>query len=269
VTLEWDAGTYEAVSGPQTRWGVDFLGTVLGRIPLRGDERVIDAGCGTGRVTGALLERLPRGAVVALDASEAMVEAARSRFAGDDRVRVERQDLTRLEVEEPVDGVFSTATFHWVLDHEALFGRIASALRPGGWLVAQCGGEGNIARTMRVAERVMAETPFREAFEGWGDASKVWHFADPPTTKRRLEDAGFVEVETWSHDEHVEFDFVEEAARFLSSVVLRRHLMALPETERDPFARAVAGGLAAQSAEDRAVVDYVRLNMVARRGGAA
>ncbi len=269
MTLEWDAGEYEAVSGPMTRWGTDFLGAALERLSLRGEERVIDAGCGTGRVTEALLERLPRGTVLAVDASEAMVERARTRFAGDARVRVERQDLTELEVEEPVDGVFSTATFHWVLDHEALFARIARALRPGGWLVAQCGGEGNISRTMRVAGRVMQEERYRGVFEGWGEVSKVWNFPDAPTTKRRLEGAGFVGVETWLHEEHVEFGAVEEAARFLSSVVLRRHLMALAEMERDPFARAVAGGLAEENSEGVAVVDYVRLNMTAKRSGGA
>jgi trans-aconitate 2-methyltransferase len=172
-------------------------------------------------------------------------------------------------VEEPVDGVLSTATFHWILDHDALFGAISAALRPGGWLVAQCGGEGNIARTMRVAETVMRDERFRGAFDGWRGATEVWNFADAATTKRRLEAVGFVGVETWTHPEHVEFHAVDEAVRFLESVVLRRHLMALPEREREPFARAVAGGLASESAEGVILVDYVRLNMVAKRDGGA
>src|SRR5215208_2984903 len=103
LTLEWDAAEYEVLSASQTGWGADFLGIFLERYGLGGDETVVDAGCGTGRVTELLLRHLPRGTVLAVDASEAMVEASRRRFAGDGRVRVERSDILRLEVDEPVD----------------------------------------------------------------------------------------------------------------------------------------------------------------------
>jgi trans-aconitate 2-methyltransferase len=263
LTLEWDAAEYEAVSAPQTGWGADFLGVFLERNGLKGDEAVLDGGCGTGRVTELLLRHLPRGTVLAVDASEAMVEAARGRFAGDARVRVERQDLRELEVGEQVDVVFSTATFHWIMDHERLFDRLARALKPGGRLVAQCGGKGNVARTMAATEEVMGEGRFEEAFASW---KGVWHFADPGTTKARLEAAGFEGVETWLHEEPTRFGSVEELARFLKTAVLRQHVAVLPEAERDPFAAAVAGRLAE---DGLLVVDYVRLNMLATRSGAA
>ena len=263
MTLEWDAAEYEVVSAPQTGWGADFLGVFLEHYGLRGDEAVVDAGCGTGRVTELLLRHLPRGTVLAVDASEAMVEAARRRFAGNGRVRVERQDLRELEVEELVDVVFSTATFHWVLDHERLFDRLARALRPGGRLVAQCGGKGNIARTMAATEEVMGEARFKDTFAGW---EGVWNFADPETTKARLESAGFEDVETWLHEEPTRFGSVGELARFLKTVVLRQHVAVLPEGERDAFSTAVAARLAERGS---LVVDYVRLNIIATRTGAA
>jgi trans-aconitate 2-methyltransferase len=259
LTLEWDASEYEVVSAPQTGWGADFLDHFLERRGLRGDEAVIDAGCGTGRVTELLLRHLPDGTVLAVDASEAMVEAARGRFAGDPRVRVERQDVLWLEVEEPVDMIFSTATFHWVRDHERLFERLARVLKPGGRLVAQCGGRGNIARTLVAIEQVMGEKRFGGFFADW---EQIWYFADPEITRARLEGAGFEEVETWLHDEYTEFGSVDEMARFLKTVVLRPHLAVLPEAEKDPFAAAVAARLAEQGA---LVVDYVRLNILATR----
>ena len=262
MTLEWDAAEYEVVSAPQTGWGADFLGVFLEHYGLRGDEAVVDAGCGTGRVTELLLRHLPRGTVLAVDASGAMVEAARRRFAGNGRVRVERQDLRELEVEELVDVVFSTATFHWVLDHERLFDRLARALRPGGRLVAQCGGKGNIARTMAATEEVMGEARFKDTFAGW---EGVWNFADPETTKARLESAGFEDVETWLHEEPTRFGSVGELARFLKTVVLRQHVAVLPEGERDAFSTAVAARLAE---DGLLVVDYVRLNILAARTGA-
>ncbi len=262
MTLEWDASEYEAVSAPQTSWGADLLEIFLERRGLRGDEVVIDAGCGTGRVTELLLRYLPDGTVLAVDASENMVEAARRRFAGEARVRVEHQDLLLLELDRPVDVIFSTATFHWIKEHELLFERLARTLKPGGRLVAQCGGKGNIARTLAVIERVMGEDRFRDAFVGW---ERSWNFADPETTKARLEGAGFEEVETWLHEEPTRFGSVEELARFLATVVLGGHLQRLPGGEKEAFAEAVAKEIVAEDGEP--LLDYVRLNMTATRSG--
>ena len=194
TTTEWDAASYEELADPMTRWGANFLEFV----ELGGDETVVDAGCGTGRVTELLLGRLPEGTLLAVDVSEKMVEAAAGRFAGDGRVVVERQDLLDLDAEEPADVIFSTATFHWILDHDRLFQRLAENLKPGGLLAAQCGGSGNVARVLAAAEEVMQEGRFREDFEGWTDAK---YFADPATTKARLEKVGFEKVETWLHEE--------------------------------------------------------------------
>ncbi|HEX5913763.1 MAG TPA: methyltransferase domain-containing protein [Rubrobacter sp.] len=256
LAREWDAGEYEKLSAPQTRWGVE----VLERMDVRGDEAAIDAGCGTGRVTELLLAKLPRGSVLAIDGSRAMVEAARRRFAGEPRVRVERQNLLALEVEERVDLIFSTATFHLIWDHDRLFENLARALKPGGSLVAQCGGEGNISRATRATKETMDEERFLDYFVGWEDGK---YYADARTTARRLEAAGFEEVETWLHDEVVAFDSVDELARFLGKVVLGGHLEKLPEEERSPFAAAVAEKVAA--VDGTPALDYVRLNIVATR----
>ncbi|CAN5786367.1 trans-aconitate 2-methyltransferase [soil metagenome] len=252
-TIEWDAASYEELADPMTRWGAEFLE----RVELRGDESVVDAGCGTGRVTELLLERLPGGTVIAVDASEKMVGAAAERFAGDERVRVERQDLLELDTGEPVDVIFSTATFHWILDHDRLFDRLAGNLKPGGLLAAQCGGTGNVARVLEAAQEVMREQRFREAFNGWTDSK---HFANPDKTKDRLEKAGFENVETWLHEEPTEFDSVEKLARYLKTVILRQHVEVLAEGERNDFVRTVA-----ERMSEEPVVDYVRLNMLARR----
>jgi trans-aconitate 2-methyltransferase len=256
LVREWDAGEYEELSAPQTRWGVE----VLERLDARGDEAAIDAGCGTGRVTESLLAKLPEGSVLAVDGSRAMVEAAKKRFAGEPRVRVERQDLLSLEVGEPVDLIFSTATFHWIADHDRLFENLALALKPHGRLVAQCGGEGNIARAARATNETMEEKRFRDYFEGWQDDK---YYADAQTTAGRLQAAGFDEIETWLHDEVAAFGSVDELTRFLTAVVLGGHMERLPEEERGPFAAAVAAKITA--VDGRPALDYVRLNIMARR----
>lgn len=257
---EWDAGTYERVSEPQVGWGR----AVIARIPVRGDEDALDAGCGTGRVTRLLAERLPGGTVLAVDASAAMVEEARRRLADlAPRVRVRHADLTALVLAEPVDLVVSTATFHWILDHELLFARLHAALRPGGRLVAQCGGAGNIARTLRAADEVAARPPYRGALTGMPEG---WLFADHPATETRLREAGFAEARAWLEDAPVHFPDVAAGAEFLATVVLRHHLALLPADQRGPFAGEVAALCALP--DGRVEIDYVRLNMEARRPAA-
>jgi trans-aconitate 2-methyltransferase len=245
VTTEWDAATYDRISDPQVRWA----SAVLERLPLAGDERVLDAGCGSGRVTSLLLDRLPRGSVVALDVSEEMLEQARANLGHDPRVTLVRADLggRPLPVEGGVDAVFSNAAFHWVRNHDALFRNLSRVLRAGGRLVAQCGGEGNIASVVRAVE---------ETGEAWRDDV---HFAGVEDTTRRLEAAGFGEIDVWLHDEPTRFAAGEPFETYLSTVVLRTHVAALPSERRAAFVREVASRL------PEPVIDYVRLNVVAVR----
>ncbi|MGD9570599.1 MAG: trans-aconitate 2-methyltransferase [Thermoleophilia bacterium] len=253
---DWDAGTYQRVSEPQLAWGRQ----VVGRIALEGDEDALDAGCGTGRVTRLLAERLPRGTVLAVDASPAMVEEAARQLADLPRVRMMVADLTTLEVPEPVDLIVSTATFHWILDQSLLYHRLHGALRPGGRLVAQCGGAGNIARTLRAAAAVAARVPYAASLEGMED---TWVFADHHATAERLEDAGFGDVQAWLEDAPAHFPDVDAGTEFLATVVLRPHLTRLPPALRGAFARDVAELCVID--DGRVEVDYVRLNMEARR----
>jgi trans-aconitate 2-methyltransferase len=239
---EWNASSYERVSAPQEAWGRD----VLDRLDLRGDERVLDAGCGTGRVTEVLLERLPRGEVVAVDGSQAMVEQARERLG--ERAEVFAADLVELELDRPVDAILSTATFHWIADHDRLFARMHAALEPGGRLVAQCGGAGNVAKVVDAIARV--DHP---ALRGWPGP---WNFATTAETAERLARAGFADVWTWPHLRTVTPDDPRE---FLATVVLGAHLERLPESERDAYVDAVAERL-----DPPGTFEYVRLNMLAR-----
>jgi trans-aconitate 2-methyltransferase len=245
VTRDWDARTYDRVADPMTRWGTG----VLERLPLEGDERVLDAGCGTGRVTELLAERLPGGRVVALDGSPAMIEAARERLAPfGERIEYVVADLGQpLPIEGEVDAILSTATLHWVPDHDALFANLAAVLRPGGWLVAQFGGAGNIATITRVLEGMD------------GDWSLGAHFETPIATVGRLDAAGFVDIECWLKDEPTRFEPGEPFETYLGTVVLGAQLERLPEPERGPFVHEVAERLLDP------VIDYVRLNIVARR----
>ena len=246
MTRDWDATTYDRVSDPQVGWAR----AVLDRLPLRGDETVLDAGCGSGRVTRLLLERLPAGHVIAVDSSASMVEHAREALG--ERATVFQASLTELELEEPVDAVFSNAVFHWIADHERLFERLFTALRPGGRLVAQCGGAGNVEGFLRVADGVAAEPPYAAYLAGW---TGPWNFAGADETAARLRAAGFVDVHAWLEPGAV---VPPDPSDYLRSVCLRHHLEELPEELRAPYVEAVRERCGRE-------LDYVRLNIAARR----
>jgi len=242
----WDATTYDRIADPQARWGA----AVLDRLPLRGDERVLDAGCGSGRVTELLAEQLPHGHVVALDASPDMLAAARHRLERfGDRVSFIQADLGRPLPSSVgrVAGVLSTATFHWVLDHDALFRHLAAVLDPGGLLVAQCGGDGNVATLERAVEAL-----------GIGRRGE-FVFATAEETAEHLRAAGFNEIRTWLVDEPTTFEPGPPFDRFVETVCLRAMLERLPSGERARAVQAVIDHLPG------AALDYVRLNIVARR----
>jgi len=241
---EWDGASYDRISGTMEALGLG----VLERLELRGDETVLDAGCGSGRITEALIQRLPRGRVIAIDESPSMIAAARERLGPDADLRV--GDLLELDLPEPVDAILSTATFHWIADHERLFERLRAALVPAGRLVAQCGGETNIDILRGKANELLAHEPYAEHFVDW---QAPWNYAGPDITHERLIAAGFSSAECWLAPAPRE---PEDPRAFLATIVLGPHVQQLPEALREPFMDDVLAALG-----EPVVVDYVRLNI--------
>jgi trans-aconitate 2-methyltransferase len=248
VPREWDASSYHAVATPHQAWGAE----ILDRLTLRGDETMLDLGCGTGRVSAQLLERLgSNGHVIGVDGSAAMVAEA-TRLLGGERARFIQQDLLELSVEEPADAAVSSATFHWIADHDRLFTRIRAAVKDGAPFVAQCGGRGNVASIVAVVEDVAAREPFAATFAGWPGP---WNFAGPEETTQRLERAGFAVDRVWLNASPQR---PPETREFLRTVSLGSHLLRLAPERHDAFLDAVLEGLGPDP-----VHDYVRLNLVA------
>jgi len=244
---DWDATTYDRVSDVQLRWARQQLE----RVALAGDEVVVDAGCGSGRVTALLADRVPRGRVYGVDVSPSMV--AHARRALGDRATISCQDLVELSLPEPVDLVFSNATFHWIDDHAALFAALHRALGPRGRLVAQCGGACNIDHFRKLADEVAGEGRFRRYFAGWRGP---WNYASDTDTAVRLQQAGFTDVSCWLEPKDIT---PPDPRAFVTTVCLVRHLDLLPQPLRRPFAERVLARCG-----QPLVLDYVRLNMTAR-----
>ncbi len=241
----WDARTYDRSSQPQQAWATEVLARLQGIAP---DATVLDVGCGTGRVTEALIELVPHGRVLAMDASADMVELARQRLG--DRAEVWCQDALELDLNESVDAIVSTAALHWVGEHDRLWRQLAQALRRGGRLEIQCGGEGNIDGVREVIGAVARD--IAPELVGWSP----WVFAGAEETERRLRDAGFLDVRCWLEDRPT---YPEDVGAFVRTSILAAHLERLPEDRSEAFAAAVVAAV-------RLPLDYVRLNASAVRG---
>ena len=255
---EWNSEAYHRLSSPQVSWGKK----VLSRLKLKGNERVLDAGCGTGLLTAELLEALPRGRVVAIDLSQNMLSTARAHLAQEfgSRLHLLACDLLGLPFRRVFHAVVSTAAFHWVLDHDQLFRNLHDVLVPDGCLEAQCGGGPNIARLRDRANALATTSAFANYFAGFREP---WLFEDAEDAAQRLRNAGFVDVETSLEAAPTVLDDAAHYNEFVRNIVLRRHLENIPEpAERDRFMAI----LTQQAARDDPpfLLDYWRLNLRGR-----
>jgi trans-aconitate 2-methyltransferase len=255
---EWNSEVYHRLSSPQVSWGKK----VLSRLKFRGDERVLDAGCGTGLLTAELLEALPQGRVVAIDLSQNMLSTARTHLAADfgSRLHLLACDLLHLPFKRVFHAVVSTAAFHWVLDHDQLFRNLHDVLLPGGCLEAQCGGGPNIAR-LRDRANALATTPaFARYFAGFREP---WLYENAEDAAHKLRNAGFVDVETSLEAASTVLGNAGHYNEFVRNIVLRRHLENIPGVaERNQFVAI----LTEQAAQDDPpfLLDYWRLNLRGR-----
>jgi trans-aconitate 2-methyltransferase len=254
-TTDWDAKRYDRLAAPQEEWARD----VLARLPLQGEETVLDAGCGSGRVTRLLLELLPRGRVIGVDGSASMIQQARRSLAPfGERIELIHSDLLELELEEQVDVVFSNAVFHWIFDHAALFLRLREAMRPGAILAAQWGGEGNVANWVDAVKRAAR----RERFAPYlADRQEPWHYASADETEELLAQIGFTDVRCWLEDRIVK---PKDPREYVATVGLASYHELLPPDLRAPFTDAVVAEMTKP-----VVLRYVRLNVEARAGAGA
>lgn len=235
----WDGGAYDAISRPQ----FDAGARIIDRLDVEAEALVVDAGCGSGRVTELILDKHPTVSVVALDVSASMLAVAEERLARHaERLQLIRADLADpWPLQQPADAVVSTNTFHWILDHERLFLAAFAALKPGGSLHAVAGGAGSLQTVRDVARRVGVTV------------DGVNNYADVENTARRLDQAGFVDIRCRLEPEPVRFPTFEAIAAYFADAALA------------PYERGAE--LATQVADelDEPVADFVRLHITARR----
>lgn len=260
MAREWKSADYHRLSDPQYGWGLKVL-KKLQAVNLRGDEHILDAGCGSGRVTAELLKAFPKARVTAIDASQNMVEEARHTLAPfGQRVVVAQVDLVELSTEEKFDVVFSTAVFHWIKDHDRLYANLFHALQPDGLLLAQFGGGPNLKLLRERADKTRSLPQFASYFANW---QKVWEYPGPELEAERLQRAGFAQINTALEEAPTAFPDDETFRAFCATVTLSPYMDRLPENLQDTFLDPVV----AEAAKDEPpfTLDYWRLNLQARK----
>jgi trans-aconitate 2-methyltransferase len=256
---DWNAAVYHRVSNPQFEWGL----AVLARLPLTGREWVLDVGCGTGRLTEKLAERLPEGLTVAVDRSPGMLATARGhllpRFSG--RVLMVQVDAAALPFSGIADAVFSTATFHWVPNHDRLFASVFAALKPGGRLLAQAGGGPNLRRVRERCRAIMHDPVFAPHFTRWVGP---WTYAGADDTAARLRAAGFEAIDTGVVESPIRQPDAAAFREFVEHVICRPYLSCLPTTALQSEFLDRLTDMASRD-DPPFELDYCRLNLDARK----
>jgi trans-aconitate methyltransferase len=255
----WNAEVYERIGTPMQGWAQ----AVIDDLDLKGNETVLDAGCGSGSVTFDLLERLPDGHIYALDSSQEMIDKLTQSLGerGITNVTPMRADLADFSLPEQVDVIFSNAVFHWIHDDDGLFGSLFLATKPGGRMRAQCGGGDIFARLTPAVDAVRAREAFAPHTTSTGDAK---NFRTPAEAVAAMQRAGWTDARADTFDAPVEFEDENDAVLYLATIILRDHTHHIPEDLQDSYFRAIFHEYIDRYGPPF-TADYVRLNLWARR----
>lgn len=181
----WDAKDYHKSSAEQQKWARELIS----KFALKGNERVLDIGCGDGKVTAEIAKQLPNGSVLGIDNSEEMIKFARKNFPLKrfSNLVFEVRDAKNLSFNGEFDVVFSNATLHWVIDHLSVLEGIKKSLKPSGKVLLQMGGRGNAAKILEVLETILKSEKWSGYFT---DFSFPYGFYEPKEYKSWLEHIG-------------------------------------------------------------------------------
>jgi trans-aconitate 2-methyltransferase len=216
----WDPADYQKSSSAQYNWAM----ALIAGLKLDGDERILDIGCGDGRITAHLAGLVPNGSVLGIDLSPEMIRFAAGKYADNPNLFFQVSDASDLHFPEEFDLIVSFACLHWIKDHLPVLKAVQQSLVPGGRFLMQCGGRGNAARILDLTGDLAASPPWMVYFSGF---SFPYHFYGPEEYRIWLAEAGLCS----SRAELVSKDMVHQGQAGLEGIVRNTWL---PYTERLP-----------------------------------
>lgn len=256
--MKWNAAEYAANSSVQQSWARELIA----KLKLRGDEHILDVGCGDGKVTAELAQALPRGSVTGLDASPQMIEFAKKLFPATEysNLRFRVMDARKLKFERQCDLIFSNAALHWVDDHEAILRGASNILKPDGRLMISCGGKGNAHDVFLAIRPVMRLKRWREFFRGM---PLPYFFYPPSSYEKWLPKHGFKINSLQLAPKDTAYEEAEGFSTWLRTTWLP-FVQRVPENQREEFIAAVTQRYVAKhpaDADSKIPVRMVRLEI--------
>ncbi|HXT83261.1 MAG TPA: methyltransferase domain-containing protein [Verrucomicrobiae bacterium] len=262
----WDAETYHKISNIQEEWAIE----ILDKRKIKEDEVILDAGCGSGRVTQLIAKKVKIGKIYAVDIDANMISNAKINLKDFTNVIFIQSDLINLKLPEKVDLIFSNAVIHWIFDHERLFKKFWDILKSGGELLIQFGGKDNLGTIPNIADKIIKNKGFSQYFENW---KMPWNFNSVENISKILKDIGFKNIDVNSEKKIAKFTNLEEYRLFMKTVVLKPYLSYLPTDNNNKKEIFIDEFIKAQNYDQdqrikqnlKLEIDYTRLNIFAKK----
>jgi len=256
---EFDGGKYEQASAHQKEWGEKLIA----EMDFRGDERVLDLGCGDGALTARIAGFLPGGKVIGIDASRGMTDVALGKSR--DNLNFLLMDIDDLDFAGLFDLVFSNATLHWVKDHTRLLANVRRSLREGGVLRFDFAGDGNCSRFFKVIREAMADGPFSKYFTAF---QRPWYMPPVEEYKHLADGCGLADVRVWGENGDRFFVDKEAMIRWVDQPSLVPFLSRVDESDRGAFRDLVVRRMVEETLQPDATCleTFRRINVFARKG---
>jgi trans-aconitate 2-methyltransferase len=259
MAFEFDGDKYKRASEHQKSWGKKLIA----EMEFRGDEAILDLGCGDGLLTAELANLVPDGFVLGIDASGSMVETARKDHAGAN-VRFELLDINAIDFESEFDLVFSNATLHWVKDHGRLLRNVYTALKDRGTARFQFAGDGNCSNLIRILKEATSAKEYASCFYNF---DWPWYMPSADEYRALLDEVAFTEKKVWSENADTYFESAEAMTKWIDQPSLVPFVGCLTGRDRQRFRDEVLERMIKETRQSDGTYSetFRRINVLARK----
>ncbi len=258
MTYEFDGKKYEKASIFQQEWG----NKLISELNLKGDEDILDLGCGNGLLTANLAKLVPNGNVIGIDASEGMIEVAKEKERNN--LKFELMDLNEPGLDCQFDFIFSNAALHWVKNHERLWNNIQKILKSNGFVRFNFAADGNCSHFFKIIREVIEFEEYRKFFSGF---QWPWYTPTLDEYENILKNFAFSELNIWEENKDRFFPDKEAVIRWVNQPNIVPFLEYIPEDKKEIFRVIVIKQMIKEALQEngRYFEKFRRINIFAKK----
>jgi trans-aconitate 2-methyltransferase len=258
MPFEFDGEKYQQASSHQKEWG----NKIIAGFSFRGDEHILDLGCGDGVLTAELASLVPQGFVTGIDGSSGMIDTARKLERANLHFRL--LDINQLDYSNEFDLVFSNATLHWIKDHDRLLKNVYRSLKKEGVLRFNFAADGNCSNFFRVVREAIKKPEYAGDFESF---EWPWYMPTPEEYKVLIEKFPFREANVWGENADRYFSDVDAMVKWIDQPSLVPFMKNITGLKKQDFRNYVVDRMIAAARQDdgRCFETFRRINARARK----